>query len=51
MKDEPHPARDNDRLSKILEGAFSGAPTPLKDIPTRKGKLRVQRRQRKKRAA
>jgi hypothetical protein len=48
------------RLQKILRGAFSGTPTPLKDIPTRDGDSRVARkkkpqrrlrRQRKKRAA
>lgn len=48
------------RLQKILKGAFSGPPTPLKDIPTKSGesrKLRRKkpqrrvRRQRKKRAA
>jgi hypothetical protein len=47
------------RLEKILTGAFSGPPTPLKDIPTRQGKQRAKRqaqeprrrRQRKNRAA
>jgi hypothetical protein len=49
------------RLQKILQGAFSGPPTPLKDIPTREGESRAERkkkqpqrrlrRQRKKRAA
>lgn len=48
------------QLQKILQGAFSGPPTPLKDIPTRDGesrKLRRKkpqrrlRRQRKNRAA
>jgi hypothetical protein len=48
------------RLQKILQGAFSGPPTPLKDIPTRSGESRASkrkkpqrrlRRQRKKRAA
>ena len=48
------------RLQKTLQGAFSGPPTPLKDIPTRDGKSRKLkrkkpqrrlRRQRKKRAA
>jgi hypothetical protein len=47
------------RLKAILRGAFSGPPTPLKDIPTREGKTRSprsdqrlrRRRQRKKRAA
>ncbi len=28
------------RLQKILQGAFSGPPTPLKDIPTRHGESR-----------
>jgi hypothetical protein len=47
------------RLQKILQGAFDGPPTPLKDIPTRHGESRKlgrkkpqrRRRQRKKRAA
>jgi hypothetical protein len=48
------------RLQKTLQGAFSGPPTPLKDIPTRNGESRSLkrkkpqrrlRRQRKKRAA
>jgi hypothetical protein len=47
-------------LQKILKGAFSGPPTPLKDIPTRHGESRKlerktlqrrRRRQRKNRAA
>ena len=51
---------EQDRLQKILKGAFSGPPTPLKDIPTRHGESRKferkeapkrRRRQRKKRAA
>ena len=50
----------NGRLQKILQGAFDGPPTPLKDIPTREGESRKLkrkkpqrrlRRQRKKRAA
>jgi hypothetical protein len=32
------------RLQKILQGAFSGPPTPLKDIPTQGGKSRKLRR-------
>jgi hypothetical protein len=52
--------RDAQRLQKILQGAFSGPPTPLKDIPTRNGESRKLqrkkpqrrlRRQRKYRAA
>lgn len=48
------------RLQKMLQGAFSDPPTPLKDIPTwtgesrslgRKKPQRRFRRQRKKRAA
>ena len=47
------PKQDDDthqRLQKILQGAFAGAPTPLKDIPTRWGKERkldVKKRQRR----
>jgi hypothetical protein len=49
-----------DRLQKVLRGAFSGPPTPLKDIPTRHGESRKlerkkpqrrKRRPRKERAA
>jgi hypothetical protein len=49
------------RLKRVLQGAFSGPPTPLKDIPTRWGESRKLkskkpqrrrlRRQRKNRAA
>jgi hypothetical protein len=48
------------RLELILAGAFSGPPTPLKNIPKRNGEARGadkpdqprrRRRQRKKRAA
>lgn len=47
------------RLNAILQGAFDGPPTPLKEIPTRHGaprklerkKPQRRRRQRKKRAA
>lgn len=28
------------RLQKIMQGAFAGPPTPLKDIPTAEGKTR-----------
>lgn len=48
-----------ERLRNVLKGAFTGPPTPLKDIPTRTGESRKlqrkkpqrRRRQRKKRAA
>jgi hypothetical protein len=33
----------NQRLQKILQGAFSGPPTPLKDIPIRTGESRAVR--------
>jgi hypothetical protein len=47
------------RLKALLQGAFSGPPTPLKEVPTRSGEKRAarkdqpprKRRQRKKRAA
>lgn len=32
------------RLQKILQGAFSGPPTPLKEIPTKWGKSRKLKR-------
>jgi hypothetical protein len=50
----------DNRLTAILRGAFAGQPTPLKDIPTRHGEQRAERkdqrrpkrrRQRKNRAA
>jgi hypothetical protein len=52
-------AESDERLQAILRGAFSGPPTPLKDIPTRHGESRKlerkkpqkRRRQRKSRAA
>ena len=52
-------AETEQRLQKILQGAFSGPPTPLKDIPKKSGESRAvgkdqprkRRRQRKKRAA
>lgn len=60
-KDDQYSAKETQRrLQKILQGAFSGLPTPLKDIPTRSGESRKLkpkkaqqrvRRQRKKRAA
>jgi hypothetical protein len=60
--DEPEYSSEEteQRLRKILQGAFSGSPTPLKDIPTgsgesrkltRKTPQRRLRRQRKNRAA
>jgi hypothetical protein len=37
-----------DRLQRILRGAFSGPPTPLKNIPKRNGKSRAAAKPRKK---
>jgi hypothetical protein len=60
MAQQGSPNDAEQRLQKILQGAFSGPPTPLKDIPTRDGESRKLkrkkpqkrlRRQRKKRAA
>jgi len=31
------------RLQKILEGAFTGSPTPLKDIPKKNGESRFKK--------
>jgi hypothetical protein len=59
-KDRYSDEETKQRLQKILRGAFSGPPTPLKDILTRHGKTRKlerkspqrrRRRQRKNRAA
>jgi hypothetical protein len=33
-----------ERLQKIMRGAFSGPPTPLKDVPTKQGRSRKKRR-------
>jgi len=60
MNDDQRDDEAQQRLAKILESAFSGPPTPLKNIPTRWGKQRAERkdqprrrrpRQRKNRAA
>jgi len=54
------PDQSEQDLKRILQGAFAGPPTPLKEIPTRHGKTRKlerkspqrrRRRQRKKSAA
>jgi hypothetical protein len=40
--DEMHkPEETEQRLRKILRGAFSGPPTPLKAVPTRHGQKRA----------
>ena len=39
------------RLQKILQGAFAGPPTPLKDIPKRNGESRIKRTGKKQRKA
>lgn len=45
QKDGQHNAEEVEhRLQKALQGAFSGAPTPLKDIPTKYGESRKLRR-------
>jgi hypothetical protein len=33
-------SEETERLQKILQGAFNGPPTPLKDIPKRNGESR-----------
>jgi hypothetical protein len=36
MQEDQYSAEETEqRLKKILKGAFNGSPTPLKDIPTR----------------
>jgi hypothetical protein len=40
---------DQRRLQKILQGAFIGPPTPLKDIPKQNGESRALKRAAKKR--
>lgn len=61
MDDNRYDAKQTERrLGRLLQGAFSGPPTPLKDIPTKTGESRKLqrkkpqrrlRRQRKNRAA
>jgi len=42
MNDDRHESEETEqRLQKILLGAFNGAPTPLKNIPTHFGKKRA----------
>jgi hypothetical protein len=44
-EDQQYSAEESSqRLQKALRGAFSGPPTPLKDIPTRDGESRKIRR-------
>jgi hypothetical protein len=38
------PLSETERLQKILQGAFAGPPTPLKDVPTRTGDSRQLKR-------
>jgi hypothetical protein len=45
MDNDQYSAKETqERLQKALQGAFSGPPTPLKDIPTRDGESRKIRR-------
>jgi hypothetical protein len=37
-------AKSKDKLMAILRGAFSGPPTPLKDIPTKEGESRASKK-------
>lgn len=39
-------AETEQRVQKILQGAFAGAPTPLKDVPKRGGDIRAPRTKR-----
>lgn len=44
-KSKNGPSKDEARnLTAMLRGAFAGPPTPLKDIPTRKGESRAVKR-------
>ncbi len=55
--DQYNETETKERLQKILQGAFSGPPTPLKDIPKQNGKSRrigkkkLQRRRKRARNA
>jgi hypothetical protein len=39
--DQMSPKKTEQRLQKILAGAFAGPPTPLKDIPKKDGEKRA----------
>jgi hypothetical protein len=42
---DQHSAKDTQgQLAKLLQGAFSGPPTPLKDIPKKSGESRSLKR-------
>ena len=50
-REEQYSPGDTDqRLGKILRGAFDGPPTPLKDIPKRSGESRAVRKKQPRRA-
>ncbi len=40
--------QENERLKKMLKGAFAGSPTPLKDIPKKGGESRTKKKRKKK---
>jgi hypothetical protein len=47
-----HPkVKIRNRLNAILRGAFAGAPTPLKDIPTKEGESSAKAKSKKKHKA
>jgi hypothetical protein len=41
MRDKRSQSETKERLQKILQGAFSGPPTPLKHIPKKTGESRA----------
>jgi hypothetical protein len=43
MDKEARAGEAEQRLQKVLQGAFAGAPTPLKEIPKPNGQARAQR--------
>ena len=50
MDSDQHTKEETEqRLQKILQGAFSGPPTPLKAIPKRNGEFRSVNRAKKQR--
>jgi len=44
LNDEYNEQKAKRRLKQAMQGAFSGPPTPLKDIPTRAGESRAARK-------
>ena len=51
QRDQYSAGETEQRLRKILRGAFAGSPTPLKDIPKRTGESRQGAKKTKRRVS